>query len=74
MGAYKDVWERSINDPEGFWGEAAKGIDWYREPTVILDDSEAPIYHWFSDGVMNTCFNALDRHVENGLGDQLAIH
>jgi propionyl-CoA synthetase len=73
MGAYKDVWERSINDPEGFWGEAAKGIDWYREPTVILDDSEAPIYHWFSDGVMNTCFNALDRHVENGLGDQLAL-
>ena len=73
MSTYKDVWERSINDPVGFWGEAAKGIDWYREPTVILDDTTAPIYHWFSDGMLNTCFNALDRHVENGLGDQLAL-
>jgi propionyl-CoA synthetase len=73
MGAYQDAWERSIHDPEGFWGEAAKGIDWYHEPTIILDRSNAPIYHWFPDGVLNTCYNALDRHVANGLGENLAL-
>jgi propionyl-CoA synthetase len=73
MGTYKQVWERSIADPEGFWGDAAKGIDWYREPTIILDKTKAPIYQWFSDGEMNTCFNAVDRHVENGRGDQTAL-
>jgi propionyl-CoA synthetase len=73
MGDYKNVWERSISDPEGFWGEAAHGIDWYREPTVVLDDSRAPIYSWFPDGELNTCFNALDRHVANGRGEQLAL-
>ena len=73
MGNYTNAWERSINDPDGFWGDAAKGIDWYREPTVVLDDTKAPIYSWFPDGELNTCFNALDRHVRDGRGDQLAL-
>jgi propionyl-CoA synthetase len=73
MGKYRDVWERSIDDPAGFWGEAAKGIDWFREPNIVLEDSKAPIYSWFPDGELNTCFNALDRHVRDGRGDQLAL-
>ena len=73
MEAYRNAWRQSIDDPRTFWGEAAKAISWYREPTIILDDSRAPIYSWFADGEMNTCFNALDRHVQNGLGDQLAL-
>lgn len=73
MGAYKDAWKKSINDPTGFWGEAAKSIDWYVEPTVVLDDSNAPNYRWFPDGVMNTSFNALDRHIDQGRGEQLAL-
>ncbi len=73
MGVYRDVWERSITEPEAFWGEAAKQIDWYREPTIVLDRSKDPIFKWFADGEMNTCFNALDRHVANGRGDSLAL-
>jgi propionyl-CoA synthetase len=73
MEAYRDVWERSINEPELFWGEAAKAIDWYREPTKVLDRSKDPIFEWFSDGEMNTCFNALDRHVLAGNAERLAL-
>src|SRR6516165_3496013 len=62
-----------LADPESFWGEAAKGIDWYREPTVVLDTSNPLFYRWFADGVLNTCFNALDRHVRDGRGDQVAL-
>ncbi len=73
MGQYRDAWERSIGSPNEFWGEAATGVSWYREPTVVLDESKAPLYRWFSDGVMNTCYNALDRHVEAGRGQQRAL-
>ena len=73
MGQYRDAWKRSIESPNEFWGEAAAGVSWYHEPTVVLDDSQAPLYRWFSDGVMNTCYNALDRHVEAGRGTQRAL-
>ena len=73
MATYRDVWEQSINEPERFWGDAAKGIDWYVEPTVVLDRSRDPIFEWFSDGEMNTCYNALDRHVRAGHGERLAL-
>ncbi len=73
MGRYAEVFRRSLADPEGFWGEAAKEIDWYRAPAVVLDASTPPFYHWFPDGVLNTCFNALDRHVLGGRGDQAAL-
>ena len=73
MGRYSEVFRRSLADPEGFWGEAARAIDWYRAPASVLDASNPPFYRWFPDGVLNTCFNALDRHVRDGRGDQAAL-
>jgi propionyl-CoA synthetase len=73
MGGYAKAYQRSLADPEGFWGAAAEGIDWYQAPEVILDASNPPFYRWFSDGTMNTCFNALDRHVTGGRGEQSAL-
>jgi propionyl-CoA synthetase len=72
-GAYEQAYRRSLQDPEGFWGEAAAGIDWIRRPTRVLDDDNPPFYRWFPDGVLNTCYNALDRHVVNGRSDQPAL-
>ncbi len=71
--AYKDVYAASLADPEGFWMEAAREIDWERMPTRALFDTRAPLYEWFSDGLVNTCWNAVDRHVEAGRGHQTAI-
>ena len=65
---YLEMYERSVKDPEGFWLEAATEIDWEVAPTRALDDSAAPFYRWYPDGRLNTCYNALDRHVE-GPGD-----
>ncbi len=73
MGRYEDVFRRSLDDPAGFWAEAAQAIDWYTRPQVILDDSNPPFYRWFRGGTMNTCHNALDRHVDNGHGDRNAL-
>src|SRR6516164_4991990 len=73
VGRYADTFRRSLTGPEEFWGEAARTIDWYREPTVVLDTSNPPFYRWFTDGVLNTCFNALDRHVRDGRGGQPAL-
>ncbi len=73
MGSYADAYRRSLDDPQGFWGEAAKNIDWYQEPSVVLDSANPPFYRWFADGMLNTCFNALDRHVAGGRADQLAL-
>lgn len=73
MGAYADAYQRSSSDPEGFWLDAADAIDWERSPSRALDDSRAPLYRWFPDGVLNTCFNALDRHVRDGRGEQDAL-
>ena len=71
--SYKETYERSMSDPEGFWGEAAAEIDWYRPWDKVLDDSNKPFYRWFSGGELNTCHNALDRHADGGRGDQLAL-
>src|SRR5215213_7543073 len=73
MGRYDEAFRRSIDDPDGFWREAARGIDWYREPTRILDATDPPFYRWFGDGELNTCHNALDRHVEAGRAEALAL-
>ena len=73
MGTYAEAYEHSLADPDSFWRAAAEGVSWDRRPTVILDDSHAPLYRWFSDGRLNTCFNALDRHVINGRADQPAL-
>lgn len=70
---YAAVYDAWKNDPEGFWMDQAKAIDWVTPPTKALDDSKAPLYRWFTDAEVNTCYNAVDRHVENGRGEQTAI-
>jgi len=70
---YKAVYDAWKSDPENFWMEQAKAIDWVKPPSRALDDSKAPLYQWFTDAQVNTCYNAVDRHVENGRGDQTAI-
>ncbi len=72
-GAYSTAYERSLDDPEGFWSEAAQAIEWSTPPTRVLDGDHPPFYRWFRGGRLNTCFNALDRHVRDGRGDQAAI-
>ena len=72
-GTFDAVHARSLADPEGFWAEAAAGIDWIEPWRTVLDDSTRPIYRWFSGGVLNTCHNALDRHVAAGHGNRLAL-
>ncbi len=70
---FDTIYRRSIEDPNGFWGEAAGGIDWIQPWERVLDDRKPPFYRWFSGGVLNTCWNCLDRHVEAGRGEQLAL-
>ena len=70
---YATVYRQSLEDPESFWGEQARLIDWDRPAERVLDDSDAPLYRWFAGGRLNTCFNALDRHVEAGRGEQPAL-
>ncbi|MBC7951451.1 MAG: propionyl-CoA synthetase [Rhodospirillaceae bacterium] len=71
--AYQQAHEKSLKDPEGFWAEAAKDISWYKTWDKVLDDSRKPFYRWFAGAEVNTCYNAVDRHVEGGRGDQAAI-
>ncbi len=73
MNNYAEAYRRSIEDPDGFWGEAAEAIHWDRKWDRVLDDSNKPFYRWFAGGMMNTCYNAVDRHVEAGRGDQAAL-
>src|SRR5438874_5018803 len=73
MSRYADAFARSITDPDGCWGKAAAAIAWSQRPTAVRDRSNPPIYRWFPDGVVNTCFNALDRHVAAGRGGQPAL-
>ena len=68
MGTYDEVYDRSMADPEGFWGEAATAIHWDTPPATVLDTSNPPFYRWFRGGRLNTCFNALDRWVDGGDG------
>ena len=70
---YDEVFNRSISDPEAFWAEAAEDVSWYKKWDKVLDDSDAPYYRWFSGGTVNSCYNALDCHVEGGRADQAAL-
>ena len=70
---YDEVYRRSIADPEGFWAEAAEGVDWFRRWDKVLDVSGAPSTRWFVGAQTNTCHNALDRHVAAGRADQAAL-
>ena len=71
--SYKKVYNSWKNDPEAFWMTAADDIDWVTKPSKALFADRAPFYEWFSDSEVNTCYNAVDRHVLNGRGDQKAI-
>lgn len=71
--AYANVYAQALNQPVEFWAEQAAHIDWERSWDTVLDDSRAPFYRWFPGGRLNTCHNALDRHVEAGRGDQAAL-
>lgn len=73
MASYADVYAASKSDPNAFWMEAADLIDWVKKPTKALFDENAPLYEWYLDGEMNTCFNAVDRHVAAGKGDRVAL-
>ncbi|MFF1880394.1 AMP-binding protein [Pseudarthrobacter sp. NPDC058196] len=71
--SYRESYERSVQRPEDFWLDAARKIHWSAPPGRALDSSRAPLYGWFPDGVLNTCYNALDRHVAEGRGAQDAL-
>ncbi len=73
MGLYETNYQESITNPDAFWGRAARDIVWVKPYEKVLDGGNPPFYRWFSGGVMNTCYNALDFHVENGRGGQDAI-
>jgi propionyl-CoA synthetase len=73
MGRFDEIYRHSLDDPEEFWAEAAAEIDWVEPWKRVLDDSRAPFYRWFAGGRLNTCYNALDRHVDRGRADQLAL-
>ncbi len=70
---YQQLYDQAIANPEEFWGAAAEAIEWDVSPTIVLNSDNPPFYRWFTDGVLNTCWNAVDRHVENGRGDQAAL-
>ena len=70
---YQEIYQKSIHDAEEFWSEVANDIFWYKKPTKILNSDKVPFYKWYTDGVTNTCYNAIDLHVKNGNGKKLAI-
>jgi propionyl-CoA synthetase len=70
---YKEIYDYSINKKEEFWKNISNDIFWYKKPTKILNSSNPPFYKWFEDGVTNTCYNALDFHIDKGRGEKLAI-
>jgi propionyl-CoA synthetase len=71
--SYQTQYRRSIDQPDEFWGEAAASLSWSQPWQKVLDDSNAPFYEWFTGGKINTCYNALDRHCENGRAEQAAL-
>jgi len=73
MGAYDDAYQLSLTDPTAFWGEAANAITWFQPPVHVHEQLDEHHHRWFGGGVLNTCYNALDRHVEGGRADQLAL-
>jgi len=70
---HHQIHSESLAEPDAFWANAARELDWDRNWDKVLDDSKAPMYSWFAGAALNTCYNAVDRHVENGRGEQVAI-
>ena len=71
--SHKKIYEQSIKDKENFWKKVSDDVFWYQKPEKILNTENPPFYKWFEDGVTNTCYNALDFHVDRGLGDKVAL-
>ena len=72
VGVYREIFQSSLDDPAAFWAQAAQAVSWTKEPQRILDDDNPPFYRWFPDAELNTCANALDRHIAER-GDQTAL-
>jgi len=70
---YSEIYGRSISHPDQFWGEVAEAVQWEKKWDTVLDDTNKPFYRWFAGGMLNTCYNAVDYHVQDGRGDQTAI-
>jgi propionyl-CoA synthetase len=70
---FETLYRESLEDPESFWARAAEDIDWSKPYDKVLDRSDPPFYRWFTGGELNTCYNAVDRHVESGRGEQTAL-
>ena len=73
MSDFDSVYEQSVNDPAQFWMEAARDLSWHKAPNTALETDNSPFNRWFGDGEINACYNAVDRHVEVGRGEQTAI-
>ena len=70
---FEKIYKESIKNPEEFWKKIADDIFWFKKPSKILNKSNAPFYKWYEDGITNTCYNALDIHIDNGRGDRTAL-
>ncbi len=70
---FKKIYEESIKKPEEFWQKTSEDIFWFKKPTQILKKDKPPFYKWFADGVTNTCYNALDLHIDHGRGNNTAL-
>ena len=70
---FEQIYKNSITKPEEFWREISEDIFWFKKPTKILNKTNPPFYKWFEDGTTNTCYNALDFHIDNGLGEKTAL-
>ena len=71
--SFKQIYDQSINKPEEFWQNVSEDIFWFKKPTQILNKDKPPFYKWFCDGVTNTCYNALDIHIDQGRGERIAL-
>jgi len=70
---YKEIYSESLKNPEEFWQKISEDVFWFKKPTKILKKDNPPFYKWFEDGVTNTCYNALDHHIDQGRGDKTAL-
>ena len=67
------MYQRSVNDKVGFWAEKAQELHWDKFPETILDDSDQYLHRWYPDGMQNICYNCVDRHVDGGRGEEVAM-
>ena len=70
---FKEIYDDSLNKPEEFWKNISEDVFWFKNPTKILNKSNPPFYKWFEDGITNSCYNALDLHIDQGRGDKTAL-